>query len=61
MTYAKAAKLHNGDEVRVKKTGKVARVVDVERITDNGPPRVLVAVTGVEPSGLSVFNHTQIE
>lgn len=62
MRYRAARQLHTGDEVRIKRTGVVCRVVDTEAIPRDGaiPPRILVCVTGAEGAGLSVFSHYSI-
>jgi hypothetical protein len=60
MTYRYAKKLHNGDEVKVKGTSEVCRVVEVEEIRDpDGQVGVLVYVeTGRD--GYVGLHHTEV-
>ena len=60
MKLATALKLHNQDEVLVKKTNKVMNVVEIQRITDEASGRGRIIKVMIMLTDGNWYNHKEI-
>jgi hypothetical protein len=63
MLYQKARKLHNGDEVRIRRTrdGKRNVVATVHRATDFKHARLVELSLFMPGGGMDVYMHKEVE
>jgi hypothetical protein len=60
MTFRDAKKLHNGDEVTVKKTGEVVTVIDAYVVTKFGKDKVFIECCTAD-NGFTKLWHTEVK